>query len=106
MRRRRKYDAKFKAEAVELLLNSDKSIAEVSANLGVERSCLGRWRQEYLEGRDGGGGKVHETGRKPADLEQENRRLRKELRQVTQEREILKKAISIFSRDPQRYTGS
>ena len=47
-----------------------------------------------------------ETGQNASELEKENRRLRKELAQAVEHREILKKAIGIFSRDPGRYTAS
>ena len=106
MKKRRKYDEKFKEEAVHLLISSGKAVHEVAASLGIERSCLGRWRQEYLEGLDQKPKDQIKTERRPSNLEQENRQLRKELSVVIQEREILKKAVGIFSRDPHKYTGS
>jgi len=106
MSRRRKYDEKFKEDAVHLLLNGDKTLREVADNLGVERSCLGRWRKEYLEELDGGVEKMMGNEAMPSELERENRQLRKELSSAIQEREILKKAIGIFSRSPGKHTGS
>ena len=106
MRKRRKYDTKFKEEAVHLLISSGKGVNEVAESLGIERSCLGRWRQEYLEGLDQKPENQIETKRMPSNLEQENRQLRKELSVAIQEREILKKAVGIFSRDPHKYTAS
>jgi len=106
MRKRRTYDAKFKEEAVHLLISSGKGVNEVAKNLGIERSCLGRWRQEYLEGLDQKAEGLIKTERMPSDLERENRQLRKELSEVIQQREILKKAIGIFSRNPDKYTAS
>jgi len=106
MKKRRKYDDKFKEEAVHLLISSGKPVHEVASSLGIERSCLGRWRQEHLEGLDQKAEDQIKTERVPSDLEQENRKLRKELSVVIQEREILKKAVGIFSRDPHRYTSS
>ncbi len=78
----------------------------MAQSLGIERSCLGRWRQEYLEGLDEKAENPIKTKRIPSNLEQENRQLRKELSVAIQEREIFKKAISIFSRDPHKYTAS
>ena len=106
MKRRRKFDQKFKDDAVRLVLHSDKPIAEVADHLGVERSCLGRWRRDYLEAQDGPEEDRLEGAPTAAELEKENRRLRKELAEAVQHREILKKAVSIFSRDPDRYTAS
>ena len=106
MTKRRIYDEKFKEEAVHLLISSGKAVHEVATSLGIERSCLGRWRQEYLEGLDQKPKNKTKAERTPSNLEQENRQLRKELSVAIQEREILKKAVGIFSRDPHRYTGS
>ena len=106
MRRRRKYDQQFKDDAVRLLINGEKTIKEVSDSLGVDRSCLARWRNQYLEGATGEREKPMEAGQSASELEKENRRLRKELAEAVQHREILKKAVGIFSRDPDRYTGS
>jgi len=106
MKRRRKYDQQFKDDAVRLLINGEKTIKEVSDNLGVDRSCLARWRNQYLKGATGDGEKRMEAGQNASELEKENRRLRKELAEAVQHREILKKAVGIFSRDPNRYTAS
>ena len=106
MTTRRKYDTQFKEDAVQLLIDSGKGVAEVSQSLGIERSCLGRWRQEYLEGLDQKVENSIKTKRIPSNLEQENRQLRKELSVAIQEREILKKVVGIFSLNPHKYTAS
>jgi len=106
MKRRRKYDEQFKDDAVRLLIRGEKTLKEVSDNLGVERSCLARWRDKYLKGDTGEGEKPMEMGQNASALEKENRKLRKELAQAVEHREILKKAIGIFSADPHRYTAS
>jgi transposase len=106
MKQRRKYDQQFKDDAVRLLINGDKTLKEVGENLGVDRSCLARWRNQYLKGVTGEGEKPMEAGKNGSELEKENRRLRKELAEAVQHREILKKAVGIFSRDPGRYTAS
>ena len=106
MNRRRKYDQQFKDDAVRLLLKGDRTLKAVAESLGVERSCLARWRNKYLQGETGGGAKSMEAGHSASELEKENRRLRKELAEAVQHREILKKAVGIFSRDPNRYTAS
>ena len=106
MRRRRRFDRKFKDDAVRMVLQSDKTIGEVAQNLGVDRSSLGLWRREYLKAQDGSEEGRTEGQPTAVELERENRRLRKELSEAVQHREILKKAVGIFSRDPDRYTGS
>jgi transposase len=94
---RRKFTKEFKQEAVQLSYDSDRSIVEIAQNLGISPRLLYRWRSEQRqEGEDAFPGK----GRtKPS--EEEVRRLRRELEQVRMERDILKKALSVFAR-PER----
>ena len=92
---RRKYTREFKLEAVRLSEDPDQSAAEVARALGIRPSILYRWRQAFKsEGADAfpGHGKLPES-------EEEVRQLQRELERVTQERDILKKAIAIFSRE-------
>lgn len=93
IKRRRKYDKEFKEQAVALLLNGDKTTQQLAEELGIHWGMLGRWKREYLERLDAG------NPEKPAGkLEEENRELRKELASLRAQRDILKKALSIFSR--------
>lgn len=96
---RRKYDDEFKKDAVRLLISSGRTIREVAEELGVERSNLGRWRLEHLSKLDKVSG---ETGITPSDMEEEIRRLRKELAYAQEQRDILKKACGILSDRPGR----
>jgi len=78
---------------------SGKSINELTGDLGIGCSMLARWKREQEEYKDNafpGLGKV----RRGTDLEEENRRLKKELSLVQEERDILKKAVAIFSKVP------
>ena len=91
--KRRKFTAEFKREAVRLTQETDKSVAEIARELGINPNTLYRWRQEqgeYAEQAFPGNGRLRPE-------EEELRRLRRELEIVKQERDILKKAISIFS---------
>jgi transposase len=106
MKERRKYDEKFKEDAVNLLISTGKGICETARDLGIPESCLGRWRQAQLKKLDGDIQELGGTERLPSDIEKENRQLRKELADAIQQREILKKAIGIFSRTPDKYMGS
>lgn len=90
---RQTFTKEFKQEAVQLSYDSDSSIAQVAQNLGIRPALLYRWRMEARqEGSDAfpGKGKV-----KPR--EEEMHRLRRELEQVRMERDILKKALSVFA---------
>ncbi len=94
---RRQFPRAFKVEAVELLLRGDKKAVEVARNLGIRVELLYRWKNEYMSSRaDAFPGTGH-----LADPEDERlRKLERELAGVTEERDILKKALAIFSRTP------
>ena len=96
MSKRRKYDRAFKLEAVKLVTERKTPLAEAARNLGIHENLLRKWKQQYLEDAvDAFPGK----GRlKPQD--DELRRLRKQLADVEEERDILKKALAIFSKEP------
>ena len=104
--KRRKYDKEFKRDAVALVIRSGKSATEVGKELGINGNMLARWKQEHLAELDGSCGPQTEASMSPSEMDAENRRLRQELAYVCEQRDILKKTVGIFSRDPQRYTGS
>ena len=93
---RRKYDREFKLEAVRLVTDGGRPVVEVARDLGIHENLLYNWRRKYLDD------SVHSfPGKghlKPAD--EEMRRLKKELTDVKEERDILKKALAIFSKHP------
>lgn len=82
----------FKVMIVELL-KSGRSLKELSSEYGLGSSMMGRWRREYNQ-KSGDMSKKKELG----PQEQEVRSLRRELKEVRLERDILKKAVSIFSK--------
>jgi transposase len=91
---RRQYDKEFKREAVRLVVEGNRRASEVARDLGIEANMLHRWKKEYEEGIEGafpGKGKL-----KPEEAEL--RRLQRELEDVREERDILKKALAVFSR--------
>lgn len=91
------YTAEFKREAVQLAQTSGKSIAQVAHELGISDTSIPEWRKELTEhGSEAFPGSGHQTAQ-----EEEVRRLKRELEVVKQERDILKKAIGIFSRGQQ-----
>jgi len=90
---RKDYDKAFKIEAVRLSESSSQSVEEVAKDLGIPISNLHRWRRQYRNAPTlAFPGKGHQS-----DQDEEVRRLRKEVTTLRQERDILKKALGIFS---------
>ncbi len=86
----------FKQEAVQLVMTSGKSAVQIAKDLGVSDSALARWvRESRTQPATAFPGKGHLS---PAD--EEMRRLRRENDILRQERDILKKAIAIFTHEP------
>lgn len=101
-RNRRKYEESFKEMAVELC-NTGKGTSEVAEELGITSSILGRWKREYRQGE--GKFSSGQSKRVLSPDQVEIARLKKALRASELERDILKKAVSIFSRSDGRSTG-
>lgn len=86
--KRRRYDDELKAEAVQMLLDGH-SAESVASNLGLSgTNILYRWKTKYLQ----------TSGPAATTLEARVHKLQEELRRVERERDILKKALAIFSR--------
>lgn len=98
--KRRKFSPQFKAEAVQMVLQTDRTIAQVARDLGVAEQTVGNWMKAW---RDGGA----EPGRGPAvarrsPVEQARMdALEDEVRQLRAENEFLKKAAAFFARTHQ-----
>jgi transposase len=87
------YTQVFKREAVRLAQTSGKPITQVARELGISDASIHQWRKELAEhGPEAFPGSGHQTA-----LEEENRRLKRELERTRQERDILKKQ-SVSSR--------
>jgi len=99
---RNHYDKEFKIMAVELL-NSGKSSSEIGKELGIGHDTARKWRdQKELQGDlsfPGRGNKSLST------QEREVLELKKKLREAELERDILKKAVSIFSKSDGKYSN-
>lgn len=85
-----RYSTEFKIKAVELS-KSRGNISSVSSELNVTYESLQRWRKAYESG------KLIESSSKYSPEQEEIIQLRRLLRDITEERDILKKAVSIFS---------
>ena len=93
-RKRRKFEPEFKAEAVRLVVQEGRSINDVAKSLDLYHSSLADWVKQAKI--DDGKGPVGAAT--TAELE-ELRRLRKEVRELRMEREILKKAATFFAKE-------
>ncbi len=94
----RKYTTEFKMEALELLKSSGKSAGQIERDLGITPGLLVKWQAKYraIEKRGEGG----EIDIQLTDLEAAKReivRLKRAVVELEEERDILKKAVSIFS---------
>jgi transposase len=90
---RKQYSREFKQEAVRLLETSGKTASELERDLGIGQGNLWRWKREFAaDGEDAFPG----HGRLIPEQER-LRQLERELEIVRQERDILKKAVAIFS---------
>jgi transposase len=88
------YDRQFKIDAVNLVVNGGRSVREVARDMGIDPNRLYHWKRKLTEeGSDAFPGKGHLSPQ-----EEELRRLRRELEQVKEDREILKKALAYFSK--------
>jgi len=91
---RKTYARQFKLDAVGLVVNGGRSVAEVARELGIHVNTLHHWKRELTtEGSAAFPGK----GRL-SPQEEELRKLRRELEEAKEDREILKKALAFFSK--------
>lgn len=88
-KKRRKYDAAFKSEVLRMV-DSGQSVAYTAEALGISEALIYGWKNKNKMGKEKS---VHQS-----DLSSENQQLKDRVRQLEAEREILKKALSIFSR--------
>jgi len=91
--KRRQFDRAFKQEAVKLSQQAGRTVAEVADGLGINANMLRRWQREQESGRSQA---FRGQGQRTAEAE-ERWRLQRALRQVTEERDILKKALAYFA---------
>lgn len=93
-RKHKRYDINFKRSAVEMLLQGGKSVETIATELGISTQSLKQWKKKLSA--------LPATGlgqRSATQLEEENRRLKRELQHVCRQRDILKKTLGILSAD-------
>jgi transposase len=91
MGKRRKFTNEFKMESVRLVEASDRPRTQLARELGLSGSVLERWVKQF--------GRQPDGTRVTADEHAELIHLRRDLARVTMERDILKKAVGIFSKE-------
>ena len=98
----KRIDKEFKIEAVRLASEPGNTQAGIERDLGISQGIISRWKRElFISGEQAFPGKGHLK----AD-DDELRRLKRENERLRRERDILKKAVAIFSEDPDRYSDS
>ena len=86
----KRYSDEFKAEAAKQVLEQGRPVRDVATRLGVSIDSLYAWVREQR--------KVPSISQMDASLAAENRRLQAEVRRLTEERDILKKAAAYFAK--------
>lgn len=92
-RKNRRYTEEFKLEALRLAASTDKPLVEIERDLGITHGLLSAWRKKYAVGPETTELELSDM----AAAEAEIKRLRRQLAVAQEERDILKKAVSIFS---------
>ena len=95
-RQRRRFTDEFKREAVKLAEQPGHSLSAIARDLGIQRSVLKGWMEKFSVGR------YEKDPKLPlkSAQQQENEQLRRELAKVKMERDILKKALGFFAKEP------
>lgn len=99
---KKRQSEEFKKETVRLIIQSERSVRQVAEELGLNYWTVKGWIKQF--------GKQEHTDLVAKGLkmspEEENKLLKKELADIAEERDILKKAIAVFSRKPKTNTLS
>ena len=86
------YTSEFKESAVKLALESDQPITQTARDLGVNPNTIHTWINKYSKPKTA-------VERTDEHIYDENKRLKKELARITQERDLLKKATAYFAKE-------
>ena len=93
--RRRRFTREFKIETVKLVADSDNSVAQIAVDMGIHPNTLYKWTRQYSDKpQDAFPGTGHMTSE--AEM---IRQLKRDNERLKMERDILKKAMAIFSKD-------
>jgi transposase len=100
---RRKYTKEQKLEIVKLSLEDGTTVKELAERFDISANVIYNWRSRYFK-YDNNAFSGH-GNKTMTDSEREIARLKKELREVELERDILKKAVSIFSKGDSKFSN-
>ncbi len=92
-KKRRQFDRAFKVEAVRLVTEEGRPVAAVARDLGIGENLLHRWKQQFTDQQEQAFVGTGNLTPEQAELH----RLQRENADLREERDILKKAISVFS---------
>ena len=98
MKERKSYPKEFKKEVLEMAAGGERNVAQLERELGITAGLIYKWRERYQINEGNGRLQASEVHEAAAEI----RQLKRELEIVRQERDILKKAIRIFSKEQLR----
>ncbi len=93
---RRKYDREFKLEILRLVQEGKQTVAQVERGFGIRANLIHKWKKTFRE-------EPQDPFPGKGNLRKEEayvRQLEKDLKRITEERDILKKAHELFSKTP------
>lgn len=90
---KQEYTTEFRERAIKMVIGSDKSTAQIAKDLGLKGSTLYSWMNKAKSA------KLEDDGKSNEQLFDELNRLKKELAEVKEQRDILKKATAYFARE-------
>ena len=90
--KRKQFSKEFKDQTVQLVLSGEKTQAQLAREIGININTIQNWKKVYLAEQD-------PQQLEKLSYEEENKKLKKQLREAQLENEILKKAVGYFSRD-------
>ena len=94
-RRRGRYPREFRRDAAALVIEQKRTVAEGARELGVVEQTLGNWvRQERIDRGERGG--------TTTEMREENARLRREVKRLTMERDLLKRSVAFWVKEMDR----
>lgn len=101
---RRKYTKEEKLEIVKLSFEDDQKVSDLAERFDVSVNTIYNWRSRYYK--DPVNAFPGHGNKQMTDEEREIARLKKELKEAQLERDILKKAVGIFSKSDKKFTSS
>lgn len=105
----KKFDEAFRRQAVEMVLQGAKSVKQIAEELGVSEYSIYEWKRKYFASSAGGQLPGKTASDLPQDVEQLQKLVREQQRQIAdlrQQREVLKKTLGIVCEEPGRATSA